>query len=334
MFLSKSAGRGVASAGTESTIPGAGPGPESHAHGPSGNLRGILAMLAAMFFFITNDMFVKLASESLGIAQVIFIRGSMAVVLVAALAWWAGALRVWPRRGWRAIALRSFGEVFATILYLTALFHMQIANATAILQAMPLVMTVISALALGEVVRWRRWLAVSGGFIGMLMVVQPGTAGFDSYALFAVASLAFAALRDLSSRYLPAEVPSFFVALVSMITVTAFGGLWSIGEPWAPMSGEVLAYLACAAALLSGAFYFITEAMRHGEVSLVAPFRYSIIVAAIVLGYLVWGEIPDALALAGIALIVFSGLYVFYREGRTRGGHAHAPTRQETTEPR
>lgn len=323
MFLSKAAGRARGPAGSDplSSDAAGGPGQLMRASPQSENLRGenlrgILAMLAAMFFFVTNDTFVKLASEQLGTPQIILIRGSIACVFVGLLAWATGAFRTLPRRGWRAMGLRTVGEIGGTALFLTALFHMKIANATAILQAMPLVMTVLSALILGEVVRWRRWMAVIAGFLGMLLVVQPGTAGFNAYALFAVASLAFAALRDLASRFLPAEVPSLFVAFVSMVAVTIAGGLWSLTEPWKPVSGEVLVYLACAAVLLSGAFYFITEGMRHGEVSVVAPFRYSIILIAILLGYLVWGQLPDLMASAGIVLIIASGLYVFYRESR------------------
>jgi S-adenosylmethionine uptake transporter len=281
-------------------------------------------MLAAMFFFVTNDTFVKLSSEQLDIPQIILIRGSIACVFVGLLAWSTGALRSWPRQGWRVMGVRVVGEIGGTVLFLTALFHMKIANATAILQAMPLVMTVLSALILGEVVRWRRWMAVVAGFIGMMLVVQPGTTAFNGYALIAVASLAFAALRDLASRYLPREVPSLFVAFVSMLSVTSIGAAWSLTQPWKPVSMEVLVYLTCAAALLSGAFYFITEGMRHGEVSVVAPFRYSIIVWAIVLGYLVWGQLPDPVASAGIVLIIASGLYVFYRESRVHRRPANA----------
>ncbi|MEJ8572938.1 DMT family transporter [Microbaculum marinum] len=319
MSLSKSASRGVAPVRTGAAQP---------ATGSSGNFRGIMTMLAAMFLFVTNDTFVKLAGEHLATPQIIFIRGAIACVLVGILALSTGALSTWPQRGWRTIGLRTIGEIGGTVLFLTALFHMKIANVTAILQAMPLVMTVLSALILGEVVRWRRWMAVIAGFIGMLLVVQPGTSEFSVYALFAIASLAFASLRDLASRYLPAEMPSLFVAFVSMVAVTTVGGVWSLAEPWRPVSGEVLTYLACAAVLLSGAFYFITEAMRHGEVSVVAPFRYSIILTAIVAGYLVWGQLPDMMASAGIALIIVSGLYVFYRESRVhRPADKSAPGR-------
>jgi S-adenosylmethionine uptake transporter len=299
----------------------------AHLHGGAENLRGILAMLAAMFFFVTNDAFVKLASESLRTPQIIFIRGAIAIVLVFIMAVSIGALKNWPKRGWKVIGARTVGEIGGTVLFLTALFNMEIANATSILQAMPLLMTVLSALVLGEVVRWRRMMAVIGGFVGVLLVVQPGTSAFNAYSLVAIASLAFAALRDLSSRFLPAEVPSMIVALVSMVAVTLVGAAWSLTEPWNPVEPHVLGYLACSAAFLSGAFYFITEAMRYGEVSVVSPFRYSIIIWAIILGYLIWGQLPDPMASAGIALIVGSGLYVFYRESRLHGASRRAAAR-------
>jgi len=288
----------------------------------SGNLRGILSMLAAMFFFVTNDTLIKITSETLPTPQIIVIRGAIAVVLVCLFAAATGVFRRWPRTGWRTIGLRSIGEVGSTLLYLTALFHMPIASIVSIMQTMPLVLTVFSAVILGEIVRWRRWAAVLFGFIGVLLVVQPGTASFDAYALIGLASLAFASLRDISSRYLPAEVPSLIVALVAMSATTLAGGVWSLAVPWQPVTPADLLSLGVAAALLSGAFYFITEAMRHGEVSVVTPFRYSIILGGIAAGYMVWDQLPDALGTAGIVLIVASGLYVFYRE---RQVHHSAP---------
>lgn len=297
------------------TIPGPPPAPVSIGHG---NLRGILSMLAAMFLFITNDMFVKLASETLGTMQIIFLRGIMALGLVVIAAYVTGALDRLPRSGGRMLGVRTIGEIGGTVFYLTALFHMPFANATAILQGMPIVMTVVSALFLGEIVRWRRWLAVIVGFAGMLLVTQPGTDGFDIYALFALAGLGFAVLRDFASRYLPSEMPSLFVSVVAMASVTSVGAIFSFAEPWRPVSLEAFCYLAGAAVLLAAAFYFIIEAMRHGEVSVVTPFRYTLMIGALGYGYLIWGDLPDLMASLGIVLIVASGLYVFYRESNLR----------------
>jgi len=284
--------------------------------GPSGNLYGIVCMIAAMTFFVTNDTFIKLASDTLATGQIIFLRGFVAIFIVGAFALFTGALSVFPRHGWKPIGWRTVGEIGASIAYLTALFNMPIANTLAILQAMPLVLTLVSALLLGEIVRWRRWLAVGVGFFGMLLVVQPGSKGFDIYAIAAVIGLLCFSLRDLSSRFVPRDISSWFVALITMGAMTVFGGLWTLAVPWQPVTGAALIYILCSAVLLSLAFYFIVEAMRHGEVSIVTPFRYTIIVGAVISGFVVWGELPDMLASIGIVLIVGSGLYVFYRESR------------------
>ena len=281
----------------------------------SENRRGIASMLVAMFGFIANDACVKLAGETLPLGMIIFVRGMIASVMLAALAAAMRQVKPIPRSAWKPLGGRIVGEWFATLLYLTALLAMPIANATAILQAMPLVMTVIAAFLFKEKVGWRRWSAIACGFVGMLMVVQPGMEGFDSNALYAVAALGFVALRDLSNRFIDRDVPTVMVTLVTMIAATGMGAVMVLiegFERW-PDARE-MAILAAAGGFLSIGYYAITDAMRTGELSVVALFRYSIIVWAFVLGYFIWGDIPGLLRLAGIVLIVSSGLFVIYRE--------------------
>ncbi|MFN0262980.1 DMT family transporter [Tepidamorphus sp. 3E244] len=279
------------------------------------NRRGILAMLAAMCGFICNDTLIKLAGETMPLGEIILTRGIMALILMAALTTMMGAWRKFPAGTARPLGLRVIGELGATLFYLTALLSMPLANATAILQGMPLVMTVLAAFYLKEQVGWRRWVAVLIGFVGMLLVVQPGLSGFDTSAPIAVAALGFVALRDLSNRFIPAAAPTILVAMTTMTAVTIAGAVMVAidGYGGLPTSRE-LAILACAAVFLTLAFYFITDAMRSGELSVVAPFRYSIIVWAIILGFLVWGDVPGPLRTFGIFLIVGSGLFIFYRE--------------------
>ncbi|MCB1477660.1 MAG: DMT family transporter [Rhodobiaceae bacterium] len=281
----------------------------------SENRRGIISMLIAMFGFITNDACVKLAGETLPLGMIIFVRGMMASAMLAALAVAMRQVKPIPRTAWKPLGGRIVGEWFATLLYLTALLAMPLANATAILQAMPLVMTVLAAFLFKEKVGWRRWSAIACGFVGMLMVVQPGMEGFDSNALYAVAALGFVALRDLSNRFIDRDVPTVMVTLVTMIAATGMGAVMVLiegFERW-PDARE-MAILAAAGGFLSIGYYAITDAMRTGELSVVALFRYSIIVWAFVLGYFIWGDIPGLLRLAGIVLIVSSGLFVIYRE--------------------
>lgn len=286
------------------------------AHQAAENFRGIICMMAAMAGFVTNDMFAKLAGETLATGQVVFLRGVLTTVLFLALAWGTGVLSELRKLVRPAVGLRSIGDAGATIFYLTALVHIPIADATAILQAMPLLMTVAAAVLLGETVRWRRWAAVVAGFCGMLMVVRPGADSFSIYSLVAVAALGFIALRDLSTRYVPLEVPGLLVGLSGAFVVTLAGLSMSAGETWQMPDGRETAYIAAAAASITVGYSFIIEAMRHGEVSVVAPFRYTIILWAIAYGYFIWGHLPDIVALAGITLIVGSGLFVFYRESR------------------
>jgi drug/metabolite transporter (DMT)-like permease len=214
------------------------------------------------------------------------------------------------------ILARCFAEVAAAVLYLTALFHMPIADCTAILQFTPLALTAGVALFLGAPVGWRRWLATLAGLIGVLVIVRPGATAFNPYAGLALLSVVFIAARDLLTRNLSLEVPTIAIAFTSTTAVA----LASIGllpfETWQwPSSQAQLALIGAGAALL-GAQYWIILAMRTGEIALVAPFRYSIILWAIVAGFAVWREIPDAASWIGIAIVTAAGLYTFLREQR------------------
>jgi drug/metabolite transporter (DMT)-like permease len=290
-----------------------------HDHGAHNNGRAIAAILLAMFGFITNDVMVKLLTEQMPLPSVIVYRGLIACVLLALLTWAFGQMRPLPKKGRGMIGLRCTGEVGATVFYLTALTLMPLANATAILQAIPLIMVACAALILGEKVGWRRWTAVIIGFFGMLLVIQPGADGYDQTAIVAVLALTFLTLRDLSTRFIPAHVPSLMVTLISMVAVTIAGIVWAgITGGLAVPSGPQLLMMAAAALFLSVGFWGITVGMRIGELATVAPFRYSIILWAILFGYLFWGDVPDAARLLGIAMIVGSGLFVMYRE-RVRG---------------
>ncbi len=282
----------------------------------SPNTRGILAALVAMFAFITSDTLIKLASENLPLATILLVRGTIACAGIALIARAIGQWRPGlPRDAARPLGWRIVGELGATWFYLSALLVLPIANATAILQAMPLVLTVLAAAILKEQVGWRRWSAVVVGFFGMLMVVQPGMAGFNEGALVAIVGLGFIALRDFASRYIPASLSSIMVTFWSMAAVTLMGaGMVLLQDAWRMPDARELAILCGSAVFMTLGFYAITDAMRHGELSVVAPFRYSIIVWAFIYGYLVWGDVPDPLRLAGIALIIASGLFVFYRE--------------------
>ena len=276
--------------------------------------RGIFFMLAAMAAFIFNDTCVKLASEELPTGQIIFIRGLIATPLVLLLAWQRGALVRPAVLLHRSVFWRTIGEMSATVLYLSALFNMPIANTTAILQTSPLLTTAAAAVFLGERVGVRRWSAIAVGFAGVLLIVRPGFEGFSAWSLVALAATCAMVLRDLSSRVLPAEIPTLAVTVITTICVMMLGGILSLFADWKPLAIGDFAYLAGAAVFLTAAYIFIIAAMRTGDVSLVSPFRYSIMIWAIIIQVIVFGAWPDGLTLVGSAVLLATGVYMFARE--------------------
>jgi len=289
----------------------------------SGNLRGSLFMCLSMAGFILNDTATKWISDDLSLFQIIFIRGLFATVLIGCLAAYKGKLRFRPnRRDTKILALRLVGEVGATFCFLNALFNMPIANATAILQSLPLAVTLAAALFLGERVGWRRYTAIFAGFIGVLIIIRPGTEGFSSYSLWAVAAVGLITLRDLSTRMLSANVPSLFVTFLAAVGVTLLGAVFVPFTEWRPVQGEHFAFLGFAAVLVFVGYLFGVLAMRTGEISFISPFRYTILIWAVVLGFVVFGDVPDNWTLIGSAIVVGMGVYAFYRE-RVRGRQPH-----------
>jgi drug/metabolite transporter (DMT)-like permease len=195
---------------------------------------------------------------------------------------------------------------------------MPIANATAILLVMPLAVTLAGAVVLGERVGWRRYSAIVVGFVGVLIIVRPGGEGFNAYSLSALAAVGFLVVRDLVTRRFAAGVPSVFVALATAVAITVLGALVSLAGAWAPLAAGDVAVLAAAACCLIVGYLFGIMTMRVGEIGFVSPFRYTVLIWALILGAVVFGEIPDALTLLGGALVVATGLYTFQRERRAR----------------
>ena len=272
-------------------------------------------MAIAMAGFTMNDSITKAVSSEMNFGQVMLVRGLFAIVLIGLLAFHQRALRPMRTLLVRPVALRVIGEVVGTVSFLAAIVHLPLANTTAIFQALPLVITLGAALLFGEPVGWRRWLAITAGFIGVLIIVRPGAEGFSQFSLLALVSVVFCAARDLATRQIPAQIPSLFITLLTTAVVTATGAaiLFPLGG-WTPPSGRALALLALAAVLLLIGYQCVIMALRAGDISAVAPFRYSALLWAILLGYLVFGDIPDRLMITGASIIVLSGLYTFHRE--------------------
>jgi len=158
--------------------------------------------------------------------------------------------------------------------------------------------------------------------LGLMLVIQPRAEGFNYYALVCLVGTLFHAARDLMTRRIHAGIPSILITLATAVAVTVVSGVWSLLQGWKAFGLFEFGMLALASVFLIGGYYFIINSMRHGEMTLVAPFRYSGLLFALVLGYLVWGEVPNTLAWSGIALLIVSGLFVLHNERRYRVGRA------------
>lgn len=281
----------------------------------SPNLRGALFMVVAMSGFTLNDAITKVASESMNMAQVMLIRGAFASLFVGLLAWQRGALALPGSMLQPMVAIRVIGEAGATASFLIALAHLPIANVSAVLQALPLAVTMGAALVFKEGVGWRRWLAIAIGFAGVLIIVRPGFEGFSIYSLLALACVACCAVRDLATKRIPQAIPTLLVSTTTALAMTMLGAalLLPMGG-WTPMTGESTAFLALAAVLVVIGYQFIIMAMRVGDISFIAPFRYTALLWSILLGLFIFGDVPDLPMILGASIIVCSGLYALYRE--------------------
>lgn len=275
-------------------------------------------MMLSMAGFVLNDTLMKLVAGELSLFQAILIRGIFATFFMFLLCAYMGVFKgnssVLRLLGHRTVLFRTIGEAGGTYFFLSALFEMPIANVTAVLQILPLTITLAAALFLGETVGWRRYAAIIAGFLGVLLIVKPGTEGFNFFAIYALISTGFITLRDLVTRKMPDHIPSLLVSLVTAVVITMMGAIGSLFEPWHAVSGSQVAILFGAAAILLVGYICSILAMRAGEVSFVSPFRYSILIWALVLGFVVFGDIPDTLSIIGATIIVASGLFTFYRE--------------------
>ncbi|MDU8913651.1 DMT family transporter [Aestuariicoccus sp. MJ-SS9] len=283
------------------------------------NTRGALLMMATMAAFSLGDACVKATGGAMPLSQLLVVRGVFATTFIALMAWRLGALRLnLPRRDWALIALRSGAEVGAAYFFLTALFHMPIANVTALLQMLPLTVTLGGALFFGEPVGWRRWLAIAAGFLGMLLIVRPGTEGFTLYSVYALIAVVCVTVRDLTTRRMSAAVPSLTVTFAASLAVLVFAAVWSFGQDWVPVTPRLGWLLLGASIFIIGGYTFSVLVMRVGEVGFVAPFRYTGLLWALMLGLVFFGEWPAVPTLIGAAIIVATGVFTLWREARLR----------------
>ena len=279
------------------------------------NLLGAALMTCCVLAYVLNDAVMKLLFADIDFFQAIFLRGlvSLPPLLVLALMT-KTLLQKYSAKNQLLMIIRILAEIGTTVTFLTALKHMPLANVTAILQSLPLAITMAAAIFLGEPVGWRRWSAICLGFTGVLIIIRPGLAGFNSYSLLALAAVLLLTVREISTRQLDNKVPTVTVALSTTLGITAFAALMLIGDEWAEINFVSWSLIIAAAAAVTVATLLSVVAMRTGDIGFVSPFRYTSLIGAIGLGILLFGEWPDGITLLGAVIIAFAGIYSLYRE--------------------
>lgn len=277
------------------------------------NAKAAVLMVLSMAMVSSNDALIKSASEALSIGQILAIRGLMACFVFGALIKLSGRA-LFPRLILDpANLLRGVLEVVTTLCFVTGLSLLPIAIATTLVWTSPILLTVVGALLLREPVTAARWIAVLTGFAGVLLITQPFGARFSAAMILPLMAAFFLAVRDFVTRRVDSRVSSFSVTLTTLILVTVCGVALAWFN-WHPVETRQLSKLALAAVLLAFGFLFMIKAVRLGDLSFVAPFTFTAILMALLLGYFVWGDVPTPSMLAGVILIVGTCLYVFRRD--------------------
>ncbi|WP_293574730.1 DMT family transporter [Phaeobacter sp.] len=280
-------------------------------------LRGSLLMVVAMAAFALEDMFIKSAAQTLPVGQILMLFGLGGMTIFAAMARFQGQ-PIWTPLYWsRPMLWRSLSEVAGRLCFTLAIALTPLSSASAILQATPLVVAAGAVVFFGEKVGLRRWIAITVGFLGVLMILRPGASGFELASLFAVAGTLGFAGRDLATRAAPKGMSNAQLGFLGFVMLVVAGALAQpFGAP--AVLPSLSASVDLVAAIFVGvvAYNALTGAMRLGEISVVAPFRYTRLIFAMILGVVVFNESPDAWTLAGSAVIVISGAFTLLRSNR------------------
>ncbi len=284
------------------------------------NFRGAILMVLSMVLFAFEDVFVKLLSNELPYSEVLALVGLLGAICFVLWLRLRGG-RLWTRDLVRPIVLlRSLGEAVGSVGFFVALALTDLSSTSAIQQALPLMILMGAALFLGEPVGWRRWSAIIVGFLGVLLVIRPGLDGFQPVSLMALLAVFGLAARDLATRRIPPHIRSEQLAASAFFAVFLAGVVMAlvVGQEFVmPTLRQWLVFLVCMGFGVGG-YALLVAATRLGEASALAPYRYTRLVFALILAFVVFDERPDGLTLTGAAIIVASGCYMMWREAALR----------------
>lgn len=286
-----------------------------------------LYMLLAMASFTAGDTMTKLLAGQLPVGEIILIRGMVATTIIVVVCIKQGVLMHAAQAFKRTILARSLSDMAGTLLFITALMHMPIANLTAIMQAVPLLVIAFAALFLGEKVGLHRTLAILVGLTGVLFIVKPSPSSFTFYDGLSLGLIVAVALRDIITRKLTIDVPTMIVALGNSVIVMLSGLALYPFEEWIVPTPHHLLILFCGGVFLTIGYVSMVLTIRMGDIASTAIYRYSVVLFALISGVFVFGELPDRWVFLGIALIVASGIYALLREMKiSRNARTQSPS--------
>ena len=267
-----------------------------------------------MSAFVLNDAFVRLAGDSLPLAQILFIRGLITTVVLLAIAIYGGLFSstVSKKDAW-CIFFRSLAEALTTYFLLTAVLNMPFANVTAILQILPMTVTLAAAFVFKEKVGITRITLILIGFFGVLLIINPLVDGFNLYAIYALVAVFLITIRDLITRKISSTVPTLLPTVSASFGVLLFSVILLINTPLQPLDTQNTLFILSAAFFIIFGYYTAVLVMRGGEISFISPFRYSAILFALILGLIFFDEKPDKTAFLGIVIVMLAGIFLMSR---------------------
>ena len=281
------------------------------------NFRGAFLMMVCMSAFVLNDAFVILAGDTLPLGQILFLRGLITTVILMAFAWNVGifTMKV-PQMDKLKIFFRSLTEALTAYFFLTAVMNMPFANVTAILQILPMTVTLAAAFLFKEKVGVFRITLIIVGFFGVILIINPSVNGFNIYSSYALIAVVLITLRDLITRRLSDKVHTLLPTLSASFGVLLFSIPLMMTASFRPLSLESSFFIFLAAFFIVFGYYTAVLVMRSGEISFISPFRYSAILFALILGFFLFDETPDNYAAFGIIVVIVSGILLLYRNER------------------
>jgi S-adenosylmethionine uptake transporter len=286
-------------------------------------LRAGLYMVITTACFVAGDTCIKLIGTTLPLAQVICLIGLVSSLFLLMVCWQQCILKSVPLIFTRTVLLRSLFDTMGSFMFVSALMHMPLANLSAVMQSVPLVVVAVGVMFLGEKAGLSRIAAVIAGFLGVLLIVKPLPQTITIYECLAVGAVIVVAFRDLVTKRIPAHVPLLVIALANAVFISVSGLGVGLMQGFKAVGAWQGVLLLGAGLFVTLSYFFIVATVRLGDLSATAPFRYSEVVFAIIAGILVFGEFPDAISYAGMALVIAAGLFAAHREAaQTRAAEA------------